>query len=185
MLTTKVCSGGCDVSAVTVFLCSECALSHSGLLPLFIHTIKKMLTRLFMSFPQCPHMRIHFRFLSVRESSHIYQIQSLCYASCRLLHLLIIYTKPVHTYSWLEACFWRDVHIEKKEATYSEVNLYKVNVIRWGVKEHIRHLPHTVHASRLSFNLMALEMRLRHSASNPHRLLLFPVFCYKTHIQHN
>lgn len=51
------------------------------------------------------------------RSSHIYQIQSLCYASCRFLLLLIIYTKPVHTYSRLVACFWRDVHIEKRSNT--------------------------------------------------------------------
>ncbi len=91
--------------SITVFsLCSECASSHpgSGQFPLRFHTIK-MFTRLFMSLPNVHAWGyISNDFCLWGRSSHIYQIQSLCYASCRLRHLLIIYTKAVHTYSRLE-----------------------------------------------------------------------------------
>lgn len=50
-----------------------------------------------------------------------------------LLHLLIIYTKPVHTYSRQEPVS-EGMITQRKEATHSEVNLYKVNVIMWEVK---------------------------------------------------
>jgi len=48
----------------------------------------------------CPYTRIRLKYVFVwGRRSHKYQIQSLCCASRRLLHPLIIYIKPVHTYS--------------------------------------------------------------------------------------
>lgn len=66
-----------------------------------------------------PYMRKHFKFLFVRERftyipDSVFVMLS-AESATSLLHLLITYTKPVHTYSRLAACFQSGVHILKEK----------------------------------------------------------------------
>lgn len=145
MLTSKVCSRGCDISAVTVFsLCSECALSHSGLFPQFIHTIK-MLTRLFMSFhtwESISNFSVREKFTYLPDSVFV-----LCFLpsspSINNLHKTCTYLQQADGL-FLKGC----AHRKKKQhiAKWVFTKSMRYDGRLWCYK-HIRHLPHTVHAT--------------------------------------
>lgn len=115
--------------SITVFsLCSECA---SWPVPTVLSYYKNVYKAFHVS-SQCPHIKDTFQivfFFICEGEVDIYIRFSLCVMlpppSINNLHKnLYILT------AGCRACFWRDVHIEKKEATYREVDLYKVSEIQ-------------------------------------------------------